>query len=172
MVPGRLLDRSSVPGGAGIEARHILVRNLWEESGRGRLHLAHFTLYKAFLASIGVQVPNEHRPHAEEFLDIQVELAKRDPILGVTAFCYASEYLCLFEFKPITSAVDLHFPSADGRYLQEISMDVRHTAELEKALDLMLGEDYQGEHNDEIEDSLRTVLDARFRFYDRVMSQT
>ena len=148
----------------------MLVRNLWEESGQGRLPVAHFSLYQAFLTSIGVDLPSDEA-RSDKFINLQVRFAECDPVLGVAAFCYASEYLCLFEFDPITKAVEHYFPGADVRYLNEIRMDVRHTAELEKTLSLLLGNSYNGTRDADIEEAVIATLKARQEFYDRVMAQ-
>lgn len=125
-----------------FELRSTLVRNLWDECGYGHLEKSHFKNYEHLLASIDVlpaEVPCEP---VVDFIEMQRSLSLADPVVAAAVFCYANEYLCLFEFKSIERGLKHFFPEVNLQYIMQIdTIDERHAEELEDALSAHCPED-------------------------------
>ena len=147
----------------------MLVANLWDETGKGLLRNAHFSLYFDFLTSINEPIPAVPDPSATRFLAAQKALAFRDQAVATGVFCYANEYLCQFEFEPLAKAIKLLFPSADVRYFTQLSVDQRHTAELEQAMIGLLDPEDDG-FAERLTNELDEILKIRAAFYDDLVS--
>jgi pyrroloquinoline quinone (PQQ) biosynthesis protein C len=146
-----------------LEIRSTLVRNLWDECGHGRVELSHFRNYERLLASIGVVPAEPPCEAAIQFMEMQRHLARNNPFAAVGVFCYANEYLCLFEFKSISEGLKDFFPDVNLQYIMQIdSVDDRHQRELQEAL----ASHCPPEHFDAIELHLRDTLEVRARLYD------
>jgi pyrroloquinoline quinone (PQQ) biosynthesis protein C len=152
-----------------LGVRLTLVRNLWDECGKGNLRNAHFSLYNKFLASIGESEPAQPDSTASAFLQAQKSYAYTDRAVATGVFCYANEYMCQFEFASLTGAVVRLFPNSDTRYFTQLNVDVRHAAELEEAMVALVPDDLDRFAADLLE-ALDHVLEVRGQFYDAVVA--
>ncbi len=151
------------------DVRGILVENLWDEYGRGKPDRAHFNHYQRLMESVGGTASVEPCASVRAFVGEHYSLAERDPFSALAVFCYANEFLCQFEFDAISNSVDHYFPEAKTTYLRQIAtVDARHTAELEGALELslQLGEQVDP---DGVKQDLARVLEIRAQFYDHIV---
>jgi pyrroloquinoline quinone (PQQ) biosynthesis protein C len=152
-----------------LDVRLILVRNLWDECGKGNLRNAHFNLYNMFLASIGEAEPAQPDSTATAFLQAQKSYAYTDRAIATGVFCYANEYMCQFEFATLSAAVTRLFPESDTRYFTQLNVDVRHAAELEEAMVALVPDDLD-RFATEMLAALDHVLEIRGQFYDTVVA--
>lgn len=150
------------------DLRSVLVRNLWDECGHGHPELAHFKNYEKLLASIDVSPATTPCEPVLRFVDLQRDLARRDPITAAAVFCYANEYLCLLEFNSIERGLQNFFPTVDLQYIMQIdTVDDRHQRELQDVLARVCSPS----HMESIGPALTEVLEVRAQLYDLALTQ-
>ncbi len=82
-----------------IEAKIILVRNIWEELGEGNSEEAHVSILIEFLKNIGVDILKINiLPETKIYLDQMKEIISRDFYSSLGALGPANEYLLKLEY--------------------------------------------------------------------------
>jgi pyrroloquinoline-quinone synthase len=149
--------------------RHAIVINLWEEHGEGNLSLSHAALFDRLLADIGITKTNldPPLPTTRDFIQMQLSLTEKNVLSGLGAFCYANEYLTLWEFRPIQDACALVYPNADLSYfIANRQADGKHAREAERVIAAMCRNE---EDLDLVERGAEAAINSRVNFYDGVL---
>lgn len=155
-----------------VQARMPLIENLWEEAGDGLVESAHSTLMDTLMLSPGIPPSESHiepLPTTRRFIDLQFELAERNPISGVGAFCYANEYLALKEYPPIQAATVEAFPGADIRFFEaNWEADGHHTELAEQSIAMLCRseQDFSAAKH-----GVEQAIEARVGFYDGICKE-
>jgi pyrroloquinoline-quinone synthase len=151
--------------------RHTIVVNLWEEHGEGNLSLSHAALFDLLLQDIGVRKSNIDPPLSttRDFIEMQLNLTAQNVLCGLGAFCYANEYLTLWEFRPIQDACALAYPNADLSYfIANRQADGKHAREAERVIAAMCSSERDLEL---VAHGAEAAINSRVEFYDGVLRQ-
>jgi pyrroloquinoline-quinone synthase len=165
-ILGYLIGQTEDPS-----ARHLLVKNLWEEDGEGDASRSHCALFGRLLVGLGIDNAEikweKLNESTRNFIETQEALAKESVLAGLGAFCYANEYITVDEFAPLEKAVEYEFPGADLAFFEaNREVDARHAEECEEAIatiasgsdDLLI-----------VEHGAAEALRARVAFYDSLL---
>lgn len=88
-----------------IEAKIILVRNIWEELGEGNSNEAHVSILIEFLKNIGVDIKKvQILPETKIYLDQMEKIIRRDFYSSLGALGPANEYLLKLEYGQMSDS--------------------------------------------------------------------
>jgi|GEM_PF-998340 len=150
-----------------VEARIILLKNVWEELGNGVSKNSHVFILKDFLIELGVEF-QDVRPMPETllYLDMMNQIIKKGFYHAIGALGPANEYLLNLEYGfmersylDLKSKLDLPM----GKFFQvNLEADKSHSKEMFDLIEKMV--DSQNT-KDQVLHATEIALDARLVFY-------
>ncbi|EMY77578.1 hypothetical protein LEP1GSC060_0181 [Leptospira weilii serovar Ranarum str. ICFT] len=151
-----------------VEAKIVLVRNIWEELGEGKAEDSHVCILKKFLSDMGANVHNEHRlPETKSYLDLMQKITTSDFYSALGALGPANEYLLKLEYsRMFKSYRDLRERSflPEGKFFQvNLDADESHAEKLFRLIEVVADTE---EKRNRVTEGNRLALDARLVFYE------
>ncbi|GBF49182.1 hypothetical protein LPTSP4_06920 [Leptospira ryugenii] len=149
-------------------AKIVLVENIWEELGEGKLEETHVSILTDFLKKLDIDVNGLHAlPETKEYLGEMEEIIGKSFFYGLGALGPANEYLLKLEYAKISNAYfllkkDLDLP--EGKFFQvNLDADEGHSKRLFNLIDsICISESEKAE----VIKGNRLALQARVKFYD------
>jgi pyrroloquinoline-quinone synthase len=154
-----------------IDAKIILVRNIWEELGEGKSNEAHVSILIEFLKKIGVDIEKiKILPETKNYLDQMKEIISRDFYSSLGALGPANEFLLKLEYGQMyDSYSELKKIEAlpTSKFFQvNLSADESHSETLFRLIDLISD---TVEKKDWVRKGNLDALEAREIFYEGLL---
>ncbi|MCG6193839.1 iron-containing redox enzyme family protein [Leptospira sp. FAT2] len=151
-----------------VEAKIVLVQNIWEELGEGKAEDSHVRILKKFLSDMGEIVEERHKlPETQAYLDLMRKITTSDFYSALGALGPANEYLLKLEYsRMFESYRDLktRIPLPEGKFFQvNLEADESHAEKLFRLIEVVADTD---EKRNRVLDGNRLALDARLVFYE------
>lgn len=151
-----------------IDAKIVLVSNIWEELGEGNAENSHVCILKKFLSDMGEVVQDIHRlPETKSYLDIMRKITTTDFYSALGALGPANEYLLKLEYsRMFKSYNDLNERVClpEGKFFQvNLSADESHAEKLFRLIEIVADTE---EKKNRVMEGNRLALDARLMFYE------
>ncbi|TGK39364.1 iron-containing redox enzyme family protein [Leptospira gomenensis] len=151
-----------------LEAKIVLVSNIWEELGEGKEEDSHVSILGKFLSEMGETVgPGDILPETKAYLDLMQSITKRDFYSALGALGPANEYLLKLEYsRMFMSYSDLRkrVPLPEGKFFQvNLAADESHSEKLFRLIESAADTE---DKKDRVREGNRLALDARLVFYD------
>ncbi|EMF82327.1 hypothetical protein LEP1GSC188_1700 [Leptospira weilii serovar Topaz str. LT2116] len=151
-----------------VDAKIVLVSNIWEELGEGNAEDSHVRILKKFLSDMGETVQDIHRlPKTKSYLDLMRKITTTDFYSALGALGPANEYLLKLEYSRIfRSYRDLkeRVCLPEGKFFQvNLSADESHAEKLFRLIEVVADTE---EKRNRVMEGNRLALDARLVFYD------
>lgn len=151
-----------------VEAKIVLVQNIWEELGEGKAEDSHVRILSKFLSDMGEVVEDGHRlPETKAYLDLMQKITRTDFYSALGALGPANEYLLKLEYsRMFKSYRDLKERTIlpEGKFFQvNLDADESHAEKLFRLIEVVA--DTEEKRNRVMEGS-RLALDARLVFYE------
>ncbi|WP_078130601.1 iron-containing redox enzyme family protein [Leptospira alexanderi] len=151
-----------------IDAKIVLVSNIWEELGEGNAEDSHVCILKKFLSDMGEVVQDIHRlPETKSYLDLMRRITTTDFYSALGALGPANEYLLKLEYsRMFQSYKDLkeRVCLPEGKFFQvNLSADESHAEKLFRLIEVVADTE---EKRNRVMEGNRLALDARLVFYD------
>lgn len=151
-----------------LDAKIVLVQNIWEELGEGKAEDSHVSILKKFLSDMGETVFESHRlPQTKAYLDLMQRITTTDFYSALGAIGPANEYLLKLEYsrmfmsyRSLKERVSL----PEGKFFQvNLDADESHSEKLFRLIDSVADTD---EKRNRVMEGNRLALDARLVFYE------
>ncbi|WP_078124234.1 iron-containing redox enzyme family protein [Leptospira alexanderi] len=151
-----------------IDAKIVLVSNIWEELGEGNAEDSHVCILKKFLSDMGEVVQDIHRlPETKSYLDLMRRITTTDFYSALGALGPANEYLLKLEYsRMFQSYKDLkeRVCLPEGKFFQvNLNADESHAEKLFRLIEVVADTE---EKRNRVMEGNRLALDARLVFYD------
>ncbi|EQA71304.1 iron-containing redox enzyme family protein [Leptospira noguchii] len=151
-----------------VEAKIVLVSNIWEELGEGNVEDSHVFILKKFLSDMGEVVHEKHiLPETIFYLDLMQKITTSDFYSALGALGPANEYLLKLEYsRMFKSYLDLRerIVLPEGKFFQvNLNADESHSEKLFRLIEAVADTE---EKRNKVMEGNRLALDARLMFYE------
>ncbi|MCH1912028.1 iron-containing redox enzyme family protein [Leptospira noguchii] len=151
-----------------VEAKIVLVSNIWEELGEGNVEDSHVFILKKFLSDMGEVVHEKHiLPETTSYLDLMQKITTSDFYSALGALGPANEYLLKLEYsRMFKSYLDLRkrIVLPEGKFFQvNLNADESHSEKLFRLIEAVADTE---EKRNKVMEGNRLALDARLMFYE------
>ncbi|UML86083.1 iron-containing redox enzyme family protein [Leptospira interrogans] len=151
-----------------VEAKIVLVSNIWEELGEGNVENSHVFILKKFLSDMGEVVHEKHvLPETTSYLNLMQKITTSDFYSALGALGPANEYLLKLEYsRMFKSYLNLRerIILPEGKFFQvNLNADESHAEKLFRLIEVVA--DTEEKRNRVMEGS-QLALDARLMFYE------
>ncbi|EMM78476.1 iron-containing redox enzyme family protein [Leptospira santarosai] len=151
-----------------VEAKIVLVSNIWEELGEGNAKNSHVCILKKFLSDMSETVRDIHRlPETKSYLDLMRKITTTDFYSALGALGPANEYLLKLEYSRMFRSYEnlkKRVCLPEGTFFQvNLSADESHAEKLFRLIEVVADTD---EKRNRVMEGNRLALDARLVFYD------
>ncbi|WP_061244975.1 iron-containing redox enzyme family protein [Leptospira noguchii] len=151
-----------------VEAKIVLVSNIWEELGEGNVEDSHVFILKKFLSDMGEVVHEKHiLPETIFYLDLMQKITTSDFYSALGALGPANEYLLKLEYsRMFKSYLDLRkrIVLPEGKFFQvNLNADESHSEKLFRLIEAVADTE---EKRNKVMEGNRLALDARLVFYE------
>ncbi|TQE78150.1 iron-containing redox enzyme family protein [Leptospira noguchii] len=151
-----------------VEAKIVLVSNIWEELGEGNVEDSHVFILKKFLSDMGEVVHEKHiLPETISYLDLMQKITTSDFYSALGALGPANEYLLKLEYsRMFKSYLDLRkrIVLPEGKFFQvNLNADESHSEKLFRLIEAVADTE---EKRNKVMEGNRLALDARLVFYE------
>ncbi|EMM99286.1 hypothetical protein LEP1GSC021_1287 [Leptospira noguchii str. 1993005606] len=151
-----------------VEAKIVLVSNIWEELGEGNVEDSHVFILKKFLSDMGEVVHEKHiLPETISYLDLMQKITTSDFYSALGALGPANEYLLKLEYsRMFKSYLDLRerIVLPEGKFFQvNLNADESHSEKLFRLIEAVADTE---EKRNKVMEGNRLALDARLMFYE------
>jgi len=154
-----------------INAKIVLVQNIWEELGEGNPDLSHVQILTQFLSKIGISEKELNiLPHTEKYLKIMKEITNSNFYSALGALGPANEYLLKLEYGIMYNSyqdLKLREKLPEAYFFQvNLEADESHSAKLFRLIDSIC---VDSEKKEQVIKGNKDALDARMLFYEGLM---
>ncbi|EKR73750.1 iron-containing redox enzyme family protein [Leptospira noguchii] len=151
-----------------VEAKIVLVSNIWEELGEGNVEDSHVFILKKFLSDMEEVVHEKHiLPETISYLDLMQKITTSDFYSALGALGPANEYLLKLEYsRMFKSYLDLRkrIVLPEGKFFQvNLNADESHSEKLFRLIEAVADTE---EKRNKVMEGNRLALDARLVFYE------
>ncbi|RHX84528.1 iron-containing redox enzyme family protein [Leptospira stimsonii] len=151
-----------------LEAKIVLVQNIWEELGEGTAADSHVSILRQFLSDMGEVVFESHcLPETKAYLDLMRRITTTDFYSALGALGPANEYLLKLEYsRMFMSYRELkgRSPLPEGKFFQvNLDADESHAEKLFRLIESVADTE---EKKNRVMEGNRLALDARLVFYE------
>ncbi|EMO39296.1 iron-containing redox enzyme family protein [Leptospira noguchii] len=151
-----------------VEAKIVLVSNIWEELGEGNVEDSHVFILKKFLSDMGEVVHEKYiLPETISYLDLMQKITTSDFYSALGALGPANEYLLKLEYsRMFKSYLDLRkrIVLPEGKFFQvNLNADESHSEKLFRLIEAVADTE---EKRNKVMEGNRLALDARLVFYE------
>lgn len=151
-----------------LEAKIVLVSNIWEELGEGREEDSHVSILGKFLSDMGETVgPGDILPETKAYLDLMQRITRRDFYSALGALGPANEYLLKLEYSRMFMSygeLKRRIPLPEGKFFQvNLDADESHSEKLFRLIESSADTE---EKRERVREGSRMALDARLVFYE------
>ncbi|MDF3820043.1 iron-containing redox enzyme family protein [Leptospira sp. 96542] len=149
-------------------AKIVLVENIWEELGEGKIEDTHVSILIEFLAKLGVNYEsNQILPETKLYLDKMSKIINQGFYFGLGALGPANEYLLKLEYSKISDSYQIlktNMNLPEGKFFQvNLDADEGHSKRL---FDLIADTALEEQSKNEVILGNKMALDARKLFYE------
>ncbi len=150
------------------KAKIVLVENIWEELGEGKIEDTHVSILESFLGKLGFDLnTNRILPETESYLKDMKKVIEKGFFYGLGALGPANEYLLKLEYSKISDSyqkLKLKTDLPEGKFFQvNLEADEGHS---KRMFDLISETAVSSEQKEEVILGNRLALDAREKFYE------
>lgn len=151
-----------------IEAKILLVHNIWEELGEGDAKKSHVMVLTKFLQEIGIAESNlKILSHTQKYLNDMKELTNSNIYSALGALGPANEYLLKLEYGQMYESYQKlqKLEKLPEAFFFEVNLeaDESHSDQLFKLIEAMCDNPQKIK---EVKEGNRKALDARLQFYE------
>ncbi|EKO63009.1 iron-containing redox enzyme family protein [Leptospira kirschneri] len=151
-----------------VEAKIVLVSNIWEELGEGNVEDSHVFILKKFLSDMGEVVHEKHvLPETTSYLNLMQKITTSDFYSALGALGPANEYLLKLEYsRMFKSYLDLRKKTIlpEGKFFQvNLNADESHSEKLFRLIETVADTE---EKRNRVMKGNQLALDARLVFYE------
>ncbi len=149
-------------------AKIILVQNIWEELGEGKIEDTHVNILTDFLFKLGFDLTkNQILAETQQYLTQMQKIISRDFFYGLGALGPANEYLLKLEYSKIANSYqklkeEKKLP--EGKFFQvNLDADEGHSKRIFELIEQTAKTENQ---RDSVIQGNQLALDARMKFYE------
>ncbi|WP_411824900.1 iron-containing redox enzyme family protein [Leptospira sp. 'Mane'] len=149
------------------KAKIILVENIWEELGEGKIEDTHVSILETFLNKLGFDLEtNKIFPETKEYLSDMSSIIEKGFYFGLGALGPANEYLLKLEYSLVSDAYQIlkekqNLP--EGKFFSvNLEADEGHS---KRMFDLITEVALTEKEKEEVISGNLLALDAREKFY-------
>ncbi|XDD49054.1 iron-containing redox enzyme family protein [Leptospira sp. WS92.C1] len=155
-----------------LDAKIVLVQNIWEELGEGKEEDSHVFILKKFLSDMNEIVEEKNcLPQTRAYLDLMQKITTTDFYSALGALGPANEYLLKLEYsRMFISFRDLRLRTGlpEGKFFQvNLEADESHSEKLFRLIEIVAD---TAEKKERVKEGNRLALDARLVFYEGLIA--